>query len=31
LARVSSIEYQAICAQLRGLEQVREFKEEGAG
>src|SRR5580698_9527325 len=26
LARVSSIEYQAICAQLRGLEQVREFK-----
>jgi putative Mg2+ transporter-C (MgtC) family protein len=30
LARVSSLEYQAICAQLRGLEQVREFKEEGA-
>jgi putative Mg2+ transporter-C (MgtC) family protein len=31
LSRVSSTEYQAICAQLRGLEQVQEFKEEGAG
>jgi putative Mg2+ transporter-C (MgtC) family protein len=31
LSRVSSTEYQAICAQLRGLEQVREFREEGAG
>jgi putative Mg2+ transporter-C (MgtC) family protein len=31
LSRVSSTEYQAICAQLRGLEQVREFKEEGVG
>jgi putative Mg2+ transporter-C (MgtC) family protein len=31
LSRVSSTEYQAICAQLRGLEQVREFKEEGGG
>jgi putative Mg2+ transporter-C (MgtC) family protein len=31
LSRVSSTEYQAICTQLRGLEQVREFREEGAG
>jgi putative Mg2+ transporter-C (MgtC) family protein len=31
LSRVSSTEYQAICAQLRGLAQVQEFKEEGAG
>jgi putative Mg2+ transporter-C (MgtC) family protein len=31
LSRVSPTEYQAICAQRRALEQVREFKEEGAG
>jgi len=30
LSRVSSNEYDAICARLRALETVREFKEEGS-
>jgi len=30
LSRVSATEYQAICARLRALDTVREFKEEGA-
>src|SRR6195952_1515524 len=29
LSRISSNEYQAICTRLRGLETVREFKEDG--
>jgi putative Mg2+ transporter-C (MgtC) family protein len=29
LSRVSSIEYEAICAALRGLPGVREFREDG--
>ncbi|CAN7524919.1 MgtC/SapB family protein [Caballeronia sp. LjRoot31] len=30
LSRVSSNEYEAICARLRALDTVREFKEEGS-
>jgi putative Mg2+ transporter-C (MgtC) family protein len=30
LSRVSSTEYEAICARLRSLKSVRDFKDEGA-